>query len=429
MFFLKLLVGGFSWTELGEGLMSMFSRFAITASRNFDQMVIDTTQVRDVSEQMVLLEPDASPLFVLTNKAKRKEGTVAPRFEWVEDTEVSLWGQVSNASDYSTGVTSIAVADGTLFAVGDIVAVPKAVTSSAAPEVILVTAISTNTLTITRGIGGSGSDTISQTGSLRILASAFTEDAGVATQRYTAKTVQISYAQIFKSPVKITHTAASTKQYAAPQGERKYQLVKSLIRHRSEIEAAGLWSRASESLAAPSSRWTTMGFLSRIATNKLDGGNTVTLSVFNTFSESAFRYGEKQKLLLCAPKIISAINFFSQNKLLTRVGDTVFGVKISRFELGLGEFMLANDYRLGTSDVGFPGGNSFASHAYSIDLPSVAWRYLDGGGDQLIGDTKLFENILPDGSTVRTDEYRTQGGWEIRHERKHALLFDVAAYA
>jgi hypothetical protein len=401
----------------------------LQVSRSFDQFVTDTTNVRDVSEQMVLLEPDAAPLFVLTNAAKRKQPTIGPRFEWVEDTEVSLWGYASQTTDYTSAATNILVADGTIFGVGDIVAVPKAQSSSAAPEVFLVTAISTNTLTITRGIGGSGADTLPATGSLRVLASAFKEDDNVGQQRYTAKTVQISYAQIFKTPVKVTHTAASTKQYGAPQGERKYQLVKALIRHRSEIEGAGLWSRASESLALPSSRWTTMGFLSRIATNKTDASTTATITTWNTFSETAFRYGEKQKLLLCAPKVISALNFYSQNKLLTRVGDTVFGVKIARFEMALGEFMLANDYRLGTGDVGYSTGNNFASHAYSIDLPSVAMRYLQGGGDNLIGDTKLYENILPDGSTTRTDEYRSQLGWEIRHERKHAWLFDLSAYA
>jgi len=401
----------------------------LLVSRSFDQFVVDTTNVRDVSEQMVLLEPDAAPLFVLTNVAKRKQPTIGPRFEWVEDTEVSLWGYASQTTDYTSVATNILVADGTIFGVGDIVAVPKAQSSSAAPEVFLITAISTNTLTITRGVGGSGADTLPATGSLRVLASAFKEDDNVGQQRYTAKTVQISYAQIFKTPVKVTHTAASTKQYGAPQGERKYQLVKALIRHRSEIEGAGLWSRASESLALPSSRWTTMGFLSRIATNKTDASTTATITTWNTFSETAFRYGEKQKLLLCAPKVISALNFYSQNKLLTRVGDTVFGVKIARFEMALGEFMLANDYRLGTGDVGYSTGNNFASHAYSIDLPSVAIRYLQGGGDNLIGDTKLYENILPDGSTTRTDEYRSQLGWEIRHERKHAWLFDLSAYA
>lgn len=404
---------------------------ALQVARSFDQAATDTTQVRDVSEQMVLLEPDASPLFVMTNAAKRKQPSIAPRFEWVEDNEVALWDSVNNGTtNYASNATNILVTDGTLWGVGDIFVVPKAQSSNAAPEVCLVTAISTNTLTITRNVGASGADTIGATVSLKILASAFKEDDNIGQQRYTAKTVQTSYCQIFKTPVKVTHTMASTKQYGAPQGERKYQLVKALIRHRTEIEQAGLWSRASESLALPGSRWTTMGWLPRISTNKTDASTTLTLTGFNTFGETAFRWGEKQKLLITAPKILSALNFFSQNKLLTRVGDTVFGVKISRFQLALGEFLLANDYRMSTSEIGFPAGtNSFNNHAYSIDLPSIAWRYLQGGGDNLIGDTKLFENILPDGSTVRTDEYRTQGGWEIRHERKHAWLFDVSAYS
>src|SRR5678815_4965127 len=404
---------------------------ALSVARSFNQMVTDTTQVRDVSEQMVLLEPDANPLYVITNAAKRKQPSIAPRFEWVEDLEVALWG-ASATTALSSVATGIFVTDGTLFAAGDLIAIPQANNSANAEELALVTAVSgtTNgTLTVTRGIGGSGADTVGSATAIKIIATAYAEDGAVGAQRYTAKTVQISYCQIFKTPVKVTHTAASTKQYGAPSGERKYQLVKALIRHRSEIEAVGLWGRASETLASPGSRWTSMGFKPRLVTNKTDASTTLSLTAFNTFGESAFRWGEKQKLFICAPKVISALNFFSQNKLLTHVGDTVFGVKISRFTLGLGEFLLANNYRQSASEIGFTGTTGFLDEAYSVDLPSVAMRYLNGGGDNLIGDTKLYENILPDGSTTRTDEYRSQVGWEIRHERKHAILYDVTAYA
>lgn len=404
----------------------------LTAARSFNQQVTDTTQVRDVSEQMVLLEPDANPLFVITNAAKRKSPSLTPRFEWIEDQEVALWGQVNNGTTgYSSVATNILVSDGTLFAAGDICAVPNAISSANADEVFLVTAVSTNTLTITRDIGTGGvNDTIGATASIKIIGTAFTENGAISTNRYTAKTAQISYCQIFKTLVQVTHTAASTKQYGAANGERKYQLVKALIRHRSEIEAAGLWSRASETLASPASRWTTMGLKPRISTNKTDASTTLTLTVFNTFGESVFRWGESQKLLVAAPKVISAINFFSQNKLLTSVGDTVFGVKINRLTLGLGEFLLKNNYRMSTAEIGIPsGGNNFSDEAYAIDLPSVEMRYLSGGGDNLIGDTKLYENVVQDGSTVRSDEYRTQAGWGIRHEKKHGRLYDVSAYA
>src|SRR5207237_9915048 len=114
-----------------------------------------------------------------------------------------LWGQSSATTDWTSAATNILVADGTLFGVGDICAVPKAQSSSAAPEVFLVTTIATNTLTITRGIGSAGEDTLPATGSIRILASAFREYDNVGKQRYTSKTGHISYAQCFKTRVKV----------------------------------------------------------------------------------------------------------------------------------------------------------------------------------------------------------------------------------
>src|SRR3954470_5218004 len=98
---------------------------ALTATRSFNQMVTDTTQVRDVSEQMVLLEPDANPLYVITNAAKRKQPSITPRFEWIEDQEVALWGQAASTTDYSSVATGVFVSDVTIFAVGDVVTYPR----------------------------------------------------------------------------------------------------------------------------------------------------------------------------------------------------------------------------------------------------------------------------------------------------------------
>jgi hypothetical protein len=400
---------------------------ALTTTRAVARFSTDTTLPRDVSEDMILREPNANPLFVLTNASKRKRPSDTPKFEWFEDQEVTFWGQASNGTtSYSSVATGIFVADVTIFAVGDAVAVPQAASSANAEELILVTAISgstTGTLTVTRNVGGAGADTIGATASLRILGSSIAEDGATPTQRYQAQTNKVSYCQIFRTPVKITHTAASTKKYGGP--DRKYQLLKAMIRHRSEIEAAGLWSRASETLSGSSSQWTSMGLKPIIATNKTDASTTLTITAFNTFSETAFRFGEKQKLFIAAPKVLSALNFFSQNKLQTHVNDTVFGVQLTRYIVPLGEYLLNNDYRL---ENGITGANGFNDEALSVDLPSVEMRYLNGG-ENLIGDTKLYQDLLQDGSTVRVDEYRSQVGWAFRHESKHAWLYDVSAYS
>lgn len=401
---------------------------AITTTRAVARFSTDTTLPRDVSEDMILREPNANRLFVLTGAAKRKKPSDVPKFEWFEDQEVTFWGNANSSGDYSSVATGIFVADVTIFAVGDEVVVPKATSSTAAEEVVLVTAVTgatTGTLTVTRNVGSAGADTIGATASLRIIASACAEDDDTPSQRYQAQTPKASYCQIFRTPVQITHTAASTKKYGGQ--DRKYQLIKALIRHRSEIEAAGLWSRASETLSGSSSRWTTMGLKPIISTNKTSVSTTLTQTVFNTFSETAFRFGEDQKLLMCPPKILSAINNFAMgSKLNTYVDDKVFGLSLQRYIAPLGEYLLHNNFR---QEAGISGLNGFEDEAYSVDLPSVGMRYLDGGGDDLIGDTKLYQDVQKDGTTVRVDEYRSQIGWEFRHEVKHALMTGVTAYS
>lgn len=374
---------------------------------------------------MVLLEPDQAPLLVLTAKAGRKSPAKAHKFEWVEDEEVALWGQATNGTtDYSSVATGILVADATIFAVGDLVAIPKASSSSAAEEVVRVTAINSSTLTVTRNVGSAGADTIGATASLRILGSAFAEDAGTATIRSTTKVVKASYCQIFKDAMKVTDSMLAVEGYGAPEGERAFQQFKLMQKHRNGIESAILWGRASETLSGSSSIWTTMGLKSRISTNVTDAATTFTLTVLNNFAETAFRYGQPEKLALVAPKAKSAFNYFAQNKLQTQTGEKVFGVNINKVFTGHGTFMLANNYRM---EAGVSSANGFDDEIYVVDLPSIRLRYLSNQGVSF--DTKLHEDIVKDGGTYKVDEIRTYMGAEIRHEKRHARVYRVLAYA
>ena len=406
---------------------------AVTTTRAIAQFSSDTTRIRDVSDDMVKLMPDDRAnalLFILTASAKRKTGTEQTKYEWFEDDEVSFWGATSDTA--TTGQTSIAVSDVTIFVAGDLITVPVATSSTSAEETMLVTAIScttTWTLTVTRDLGSASANATIATGAaLRIIGSACTEDQDTPTQRYLAQTAKATYLQIFRTPVQSTHTAMSTKKYAqeGSNSDHQYQLTKALIRHRSEIEASGLWGRATESLSGTSSRWSTMGLKSIISTNRTGASTTLTQTVFNNFCESIFRYGTTdEKLLIAAPKVLSAINFFSQGKLNTFTKDTVYGVSISRYIAPLGEFILKNNYRM---EAGIAGKNGFEDEAYAVDLPSVELKYLNGGMKK-IGDSKLFQDVQQDGTTVQVDEYRSQMGWSFRHEKRHGRLHDVTAYS
>src|SRR5690348_11277084 len=122
-----------------------------TVPRSIDQAISETVQKRIfVGEADVLLNPSLTPIFTLVTKiGNRKKATASARVEWIEDDFVGHWGQANNGTtDYSSVATSIAVVDGTLFAAGDLIAIPKVASNSAAEEVARVTNVSTNTLTL-----------------------------------------------------------------------------------------------------------------------------------------------------------------------------------------------------------------------------------------------------------------------------------------
>ena len=63
---------------------------AITTTRAVARFSTDTTLPRDVSEDMIIREPNANRLFVLTGANKRKRGSDVPKFEWFENQEVTF---------------------------------------------------------------------------------------------------------------------------------------------------------------------------------------------------------------------------------------------------------------------------------------------------------------------------------------------------
>lgn len=394
----------------------------VIVARSVRQASTEDILVRDIGDRIVQLEPDVTPLLVMTTNAQRKALTHAVKIEKIEDDLRQLWA-FHNASAIDSVTTAVLVNDGTLFAVGDLVAVMLADTASGAEEVMRVTAISTNTLTVTRDIGGqSVNDTIAQTAALRIIGTAYAENSTLSRVRSTNKTTIVSYAQIFKTPTSISNTMRAQLIYG--EVDEDYQLAQSLKEHKKEIEGSGLWGRASQTLASPASVWTTMGLKARISTNVTDMNTTATLIKFNTFSETAFRFGSPSKLFIAAPPVISAINFFAQGALRVEPVAEVYGVNIRRLVLPHGELLLTRNWMM---EDGISGQAGFNDEAYAVDLDSTEYRFLSANG--ISRDTKLFRDVVKEGRDGKTHYYLTQAGFVFVQEKKFARMFEVSAYA
>jgi hypothetical protein len=337
-----------------------------------------------------------------------------------------VWGQVSLAADLTSVATGILVADATLFAVNDLVAVPVGPSSSAVEEVVQVTAINGSTLTVTRGIGGSGANTIGATADLRILAPAYPEGAAYGTVRTTPKSVLISYTQIFRRPVSVTKSEVAQALFG-PSNDRLYQRKKMLEEHRRDMESAGLWSHPSESLALPSTLRTTMGLKNRIVTNVYNANGTLTEGSFLTFTQQAFGqyYEGNEKLLVAAPVLISALDSWADNKLRLAPGDDIYGVKVSRYTTNHGDFMVTRDLLLANAPSG--SGVGWGAEGYALDIDSIEFAPLVGNGENR--DTQLLIDVIKDGADQYRDEYLTEAAWVVRLEKRHARIYGIQQYA
>lgn len=391
-------------------------------TRSFNTFVgTETSNVRYVDDKMILLEQDRTPLYVLTNANKRKETVYTPRVEWLEDQDLGMIGTVSNGTTaYASNATGIFVQDITIFGVNDVVQVAKANNSSTLEELMLVTAVSgtsTGTLTVTRAFAGTTADTVGATNTLKILNVAQTENGTIDNPRSTLKSPKTTGCQIFEWPIAVTRTAASTRVYGAPDGERAYQQMMGMRRQKIEIENAGMFGSFSESLASPASRWTSMGVRSVISTNVTDGGNTLTYSTFLSFSRTAFRFGAPEKFFAAAPVVKEALDFFAGNKQLTHTEDKQFGISLKRFVTSNGTWILANNFNM-------DGGN--ADEAIGIDLSAVAYCVLNENG--INNDTHIVQNYDTTNPKVIKDLVATQAGWKVKFQARHSRLFDVAGY-
>ena len=397
--------------------------------RSIDQAIQENVQKRVfIGEADVLRNPSLTPIFTLVTKiGNRKKTTGSARIEWIEDDYVGYWAQHNDATDASSVATTITVLDPTLFAIGDIFSVPLVATQSTAEEVVRVTGIAGSVLTITRGIGGSGANTIPATADLRILGSAYAEGAAYGTPRTTSKQTLTSYTQIFRRPVQVNKSMVAQAQFG-PANERLYQRRKALEEHRREIEQAGLFSRPSESLAlgAPGTVRTTMGLKSRIVTNVYNANGTLTEGGIVSFAEMAFGtyFQGTEKLLVAAKKVISAFDYFAIGHQRTEQSEEVYGVKVKRYVTSHGDFMITRDLLLDLAP-----GNGFGpgTEAYALDVDSIEFAPLSGNGENR--DTHLLVDVQRDGSDKYSDEYLTEGGWVVRFEPRHARIYNVSGYA
>ena len=379
----------------------------VTGAR--DTKNIETTRIiRDVGDTILQLQPDKTPLLVLLNRIAKKP-TISYKFEDYEDDLMATWTAINNANGYDENATSIVVDDGSVFAPNDILQVPRA------KECMLVTAVSSNTLTVKRGFGETDAAALNDNDPVQNIGNAFEEGASAPAAKTTKKAAYYNFTQIFRTPVEHTGTLMAMRLYG---GNVDYERAKAAVEHLVKIERAFWFGERKEDTSGTHPRRTTRGVLKHLTTNETDcGGNNFSESTYwLPFLEKVFQYGSDTKFLFASGALITELDKIAAGRLNLLRRDEGYGLTIREWETTHGRlFIIKNKLFTGAIYGKF-------GVVLDIDNPQklVRYRYLEGR------DTALRIGIQAKADDTQKDEYLTECGCQVMLEKCHGWIHNFA---
>lgn len=391
-------------------------------TRTTNQAVAENRLVRVPDEDMLMLEPNNTPLVTFMLGMKRKKMVESPRIEWGEDDYTPQWAKVTTGVAASAGATTITLQDNLNVVPGDILLAPQA--GAIVPEQLRVISVgSSNTIVVARNTGGTGLRVVPDGSMLMILGQAYEEGSTAPTAKTTVPEQRINYTQIFKRSIKLTGTQAASRQYFSGGDERRRLRQKMMEEFKIQMNRQFLFGQRSESMSGgPNQRpiRTTGGLNSFIATNRFNAGGVLTRKFFESFARRSFRFGNKKKVLLASSIVISAIYEWGNSFLKLDPMEDKFGVALTKINTGHGEFALVRDWALDDGETGQPG---FSGFAFAFDPECMTYRYLKGR------DTRMYLDGGQPTEDAELDWIQAEVGMQLRHERRHACLFGVDDYS
>lgn len=386
----------------------------------------ETRIIRQVDEKIAYYDPSAAPLITMLNQMNQRAAVKSTHLEWYEKDYLPRWAATTDTANSHANSTTIAVDDGTKFVPGDcfVVAPPKS--AFALTEVCRVVSISTNNLTVIRNIGGGHLQEIASGAGLRIIGPMFEEFSTFPSQKRAAAVRGETYLQIVRTATAFSNTAEAVATYGTRGSERDQAHIEDMVEHKQKLNSVLIWGRKSQSFTAgPTGNpiRSTMGLIDSITTNVLDADGMLTYRKFQEFARMVFRYGPKQKPLICSPVIMEAVAAWGEKKQLNTTPTRKFGMPMTQVSTAHGDFMLVRDWMLENDPTGTYG---YGEMGLCLDLDQIYYLYLNNNG--VNRDTQVIKDAVKNGADGKYDEIRTEFGYKIKLEKNHGILANATDY-
>ena len=353
----------------------------------------------DISSALDKLHPTDVPLLLRIGRDSLRDGCTAVKHEWLEDDVRGTTSLVTNNPLAQAGTTlNVSTGDGVKFRAQDILMIED--------ELVRVTAVATDALTITRGWGGSSDVAHNQNSVVKLIAPALPQgQATLLGARTTTKTGLFNYTQIFEEEVQVSKTMQATAKYTA-QNDPEYQIGAQLEVIGVNMERTLLFGRKQQ--ATSSLPGAMDGILPRFSTNVYNKtGAALTQGHLEDAMQAIWDAGGKPTLCLVNATQQRRINTFLDGYRETDYEDETLGSMVRRYKTNFGQVDVLLDRHMETDEV------------WILDESKIGFGPLQG---RALSTMKLAV------TSKEVDTWQISGEYtsEVRLEKSHARIYNLA---
>jgi hypothetical protein len=348
---------------------------------------------QSVVDEILLLNQHQTPLLNLLGFA---EAVTQTTHQWFEDEMIADETKVNGAKLVSD--TSIVVVDGSIFRVNDVIKIGE--------ELLKVTAVATNTLTVVRGYASTTASAVADQAKVEFQFSEGVEGADARAARNKPRAQKTNKTQIFDDTVQLTGTAQAVTQYGISD-PYEYEKQKKQLELALQLEKALINGVAYESGNVRQMN----GVRSYIQSNVTDAasaavsGTLLNDSLQSIYEKGGFASGGNYKILVPA-KQKRAISAFDNNKLYITQSENTRGQVVDHFVSDFGQFEIALN------------NNLAANELIIVDTNRMAIRPLVG--------REFFHKYMGDQGDYVTGTLVGEYTLEFKQEKAHARIKNLA---
>jgi hypothetical protein len=369
------------------------------------------TRVRFVDPRIFFAQAEIAPLNALMEKMKRSVRSTSIKPEWVEKDMGTPTTTLNGAIDNQAATTTVNVAAGTgpMFDVNDILWIP----SATGGEQMLVTARTTDALTVVRNWGSAGLAAHADGSQIVKLSSSYAEGATSGVGVKIKPSMPYNVTQIHRTPIELTRSEMQIKRYErGEKGARQDARRDAMILHLEGVERSFINGDLKEDVST--NRRVAKGILRYITTNREDLQGSLTKAKFDSFLKDVMFNGGGKYVLAASGTFMEALHaeVLSKSNMNITPATKEWGLDITRYLSPFGKCDVF--YHRVLSQM---LEDNYGGCAMLLDMSLVTKYYLQ----KMI----LRENIQANDADGFKDEYLEECCAALHNEANHGFIFNV----